>query len=38
MEQNNRVSAVPIKPTYSDHPRFFQNGILAIKIFMLSKK
>ena len=38
MEQNNSVNPVLIKPTYKDHPRFFQNGILPIRICMFSRK
>ena len=36
--KNNKVSAVPIKPTYKDQPKLIQKGILPIRIFMFSKK
>ena len=38
MEQNSSVRPVLKAPTYSDQPRFFQKGILDIKMPRLSMK
>ena len=38
MEQNSSVSAVLSAPTYKDQPKFFQKGILDMRMPRLSMK